>query len=357
MLLVFISFYISPSPDTAAGEEDKDFLHAYEEYQERLKGITTRADITANGFEIIEEQVFPVTLENYGDVSFIPALDRRYGRLALFLAKEDGRILYKTDQLETNNRIRGELKQPNHGIAAVSFQDINEDGLTDIVLITSCINENGAYAGHPYKVGDILFQGRRGFYRDYRLSDRINRYSMNKSIRFITSFAKEGASTEFLYTATTEDELAEHGFQMIQEQAYWRDFEKLGKLLVAPGTYRMAEYTVFMVYLINEQGYIVWSFQPMEEYENLYALKGITCRDIDGDGLKDIVILGRYSYEDTKGESVVTSDYSIYYQRTSGFYEENSEEDFKSKYRCGDNDTMEELVEKARAYWGWKVVK
>lgn len=95
----------------------------------------------------------------------------------------------------------------------------------------------------------------------------------------------------------------------------------------------------------------------MEEYENLYALKGITCRDIDGDGLKDIVILGRYSYEDTKGESVVTSDYSIYYQRTSGFYEENSEEDFKSKYRCGDNDTMEELVEKARAYWGWKVVK
>ena len=36
---------------------------------------------------------------------------------------------------------------------------------------------------------------------------------------------------------------------------------------LCPGTYRMAEYTVFMLYLVNEQGYIVWSFQPMGEYE------------------------------------------------------------------------------------------
>lgn len=101
-----------------------------------------------------------------------------------------------------------------------------------------------------------------GFYRDWRLSDRINRFGMNKSIRFIVSFVTEGYSTEFLYTATTLDELEEQGLSIVSEQCYWRQFEKLGKLLVVPGTYRMAEYTVFMIYLVNEQGYIVWSFQP-----------------------------------------------------------------------------------------------
>lgn len=53
---------------------------------------------------------------------------------------------------------------------------------------------------------------------------------------------------------------------------------------MVPGTYRMAEYDVFMIYLIDEQGNIVWSFQPMEDYDNLYALKGIQGKDLDGDG-------------------------------------------------------------------------
>ena len=85
---------------------------------------------------------------------------------------------------------------------------------------------------------------------------------MNKSIRFIRSFIRDGYSTEFLYTATTQKELLDNGFQIARDQYHSRQFEKLGRLYVVPGTYRMAEYTVFMVYLVNEEGYIVWSFQP-----------------------------------------------------------------------------------------------
>ena len=48
---------------------------------------------------------------------------------------------------------------------------------------------------------------------------------------------------------------------------------------------------------------------------------------------------------------VVESDYSIYYQRTGGFSPDMS---IKNRYRCEDDDTMETLIEKARAYWGWK---
>ena len=324
-------------------------MQRYHAYQDRLEKIRRKSDIADNGFRIIENQVFPITTKPFGAVSFIPALDGQSGRLVIFLADSDGMIVYKSDQLETNHQNRGVSEQPNRGISAVSFQDLNGDGLTDIILITSCEKEAGA-GEKPYKVGDVLFQDETGYYRDWRLSDRINRFGMNRSIRFIVSFVTEGYSTEFLYTATTLDELEEQGLSVVSEQCYWRQFEKLGKLLVVPGTYRMAEYTVFMIYLVNEQGYIVWSFQPMGDYENLYGLKGITCRDIDGDGMKDIVVLAAYSYDDRMGESVVESDYSVYYQRTGGFY---ADAEIKKQYRCGEEDTMDELVEKLRAFWGW----
>lgn len=331
--------------------EPDNLLQKYQEYQSRFEAIEKEADISLSGFQIIGEHVFPAVLESFGEVIFIPALDQEYNRLALFLTDEAGTVLFKTQQLETNNRNKGALKQPNEGMAAVAFQDVDQDGLTDIILITSCVNETGVYANQPYKVGDVLFQSEKGFYRDYRLSDKINRFSMNKSAEFITAFVRDGYSTEFLYTATTLDELQKKGFHIIAEQCYTRSFEKLGKLKVVPGTYRMANCDVFMIYLINKDGYIVWSFQPMEDYDNLYALKGINCRDIDGDSLKDIVVLARYSNED-QGELAIEADYSIYYQRTGGFYEET---DYENMYQCNGNETMEELIREARTYWGWEI--
>lgn len=328
----------------------------YSEYQQRFEEIEYQSDIAGRGFRILEDQIFPIEMGGFGDIFFIPALDERYNRLALFLAAADGEIVYKTEQLETNSRNRGQMEQPNLGIWAVSFQDLNGDGQMDIVLITSCANEEGSYAGKMYKVGDVLFQNEEGtgFYRDYRISDKINRFGMNKSIDLIVSFVRDGDSTEFLYTAATLDELLASGLGIISEQCYFRNFEKLGRLQVVPGVYGIADYNVFMIYLVNEQGYIVWSLQPMGEYDNLYALRGINCRDIDGDGLKDIVVLARYSYEGGGHELIVKSDYAIYYQRTGGF---SADMEIKGSYRCKDEDTMEELVEKARAYWGWKSEK
>ncbi|MEZ3478058.1 MAG: VCBS repeat-containing protein [Lachnospiraceae bacterium] len=267
----------------------------------------------------------------------------------MFLADADGTILYRIDQLEMNSRIRGQMQQPKQEIASVAFQDLNGDARTDIILITVCEDTDG----RKYKVGDVLFQSadQLGFYRDYRISDKLNRFGMNKNAKSITAFVRDGDSTEFLYTALTLAELRKHGFQVIAEQSYTRTFGKLGKLQVVPGTYRIADYEVFLIYLVNEQDYIVSVLMPMGEYDNLYALKGINCRDIDGDGLKDIIVLAKYSYEDEEHKLAVASDYSIYYQRTGGF---SPDTEIKSQYPCSDEDTMQTLVEKARAYWGWK---
>ena len=173
-----------------------------------------------------------------------------------------------------------------------------------------------------------------------------------KNANCIISFVRDGCSTEFLYMATTLDELLNNGFEIIEEQSYTRNFEKLGKLKTVPGIFKLSEYAVFMIYLVDEQGDIVWSFQPMEDYDNLYSLKGITGKDVDGDGMKDLVVLARYSREDSEGKLVVESDCSIYYQRTGAF---DRDRDFENYYTCTEDDTLEELVKKIREYWGWKV--
>lgn len=333
-----------------AGEGEKELLQSYKEYQQRLNSIEKQSEMESSGFEVIEEQIFPMETECFGNVFLVPALEKTYHRLVLFFTDEHGAVIYRTDQLECNHRSEGSLKQPVRSITAVSFQDLNRDDKMDIVLITSCRNSTGDYAGKTYKIGDVLFQGETGFFRDYRISDKINRFGMNRSAECIVAYVRDGYSTEFLYTASTKRELLRKGFVITAEQNYRRKFEKLGSLEVVPGTYTMANFSTFMIYLVNEQGNIVWSLQPMGDFDNLYALKGIACRDIDGDGMKDILVLARYSYAGRNNELITKSDYAIYYQRTSGFY---ADTEVKRRVSCNDEDTVAGLVEKARAYWGW----
>lgn len=342
--------------DTVSGMDEELVLliEDYRQYQESFAAIETVGDIETNGYEPIESQSFPVVLESFGEeeVIFLPIMETQYHRLAVLIVDAEGRVLFKTNQLETNNRCLGQLEQPTKDVAAVSFHDVNEDGLTDIILITNCENETGAYAGKLYKTGDVLFQQERSFYRDWRISDKINRFSMNKSAKFIISYVRDGSSTEILYTAATLEELLENGFQIIQENSYYQNFEKQGRLKVVPGIIRIAQYDVFMIYLVNEQGYIVWSFQPMKDYDNLYALRGMICKDVDGDGMKDIVVLGKYSYEGINGEILIDSKCDIYYQRTDGF---SMDTGFADYYQCTEEDTMRELVGIIREYWGWRI--
>ncbi len=329
-------------------------LADYEAYEARFEAVTQTDDLEENGYTVIQDQIFPVILKSFGEMQcrFVPAMDQDTRRLALFVTDTDGNVLWKTNQLETNYCVRGRLKQPTRGIAAVAFQDLNHDLLLDIILITTCENESGSYAGQPYKVGDVLYQEGGGFYRDWRVSDQINRFGMNKSVGLITAYARDGYSTEFLYTATTLDTLLDNGFRIFEAQHYARSFEKLGVLDIVPGIFSMAEYAIFMIYLVNDQGYIVWRFQPMEDYDNLYSMKGMACEDLDGDGMKDLAVLARYSYEGPGGELMVDLQCRIYYQRTGSF---DTDREFSKYYQCAENDKLRDLVVKIRDFWGWEV--
>ena len=351
-IIVFVVLLMTPL--TARAYEVLSVRQQYEEYEARFAEIETFADVEQKGFRIIEDQMFQEVFESYGEepLTFFAALEKKYNRMAVFLMDAAGNIVYKTNQLETNNRVLGEMKQPTREIAAVSFIDMNNDNRKDILLITRCVNEKGEYAGKFYKVGDVLFQENQDFYRDYRISEKINRFGMNKSAKCIISFVRDGKSAEFLYTATTSQELLETGFNIIEEQCYSRNFEKLGKLQVVPGTFNMGDYDILMIYLINEQGNIVWSFQPMADYDNLYSLRGMSYKDLDGDGMKDIAVLAKYSYEDADREIKVESHCAIYYQRTGGFDEDK---EFSESFQCTNEHRMDDLVRAIRKYWGWQV--
>ena len=66
--------------------------------------------------------------------------------------------------------------------------------------------------------------------------------------------------------------------------------------------------------------------------------------------MKDILVLARYSYSGPDGELLIDTKCSIYYQRTDGFAEDT---DFAENYQCTEEDTVGELVEIIRDYWGW----
>lgn len=351
--LLFAALFFPVMTGRAADTED-DLQREYMAYQERFASIERLEDLEEYGYEVMEEQVFPVTLDSIRaeELTMVPAVDRTCQRLALFFLDGEGQVVYRYNQLEANYRISGELRQTVKDVTGVAFSDVNGDGLKDIILISRCENPTGNYAGIPYKVGDVIFQENGQLYRDWRISDKINRFSMNKSTNQILFYVRDGISTEFLYTATTLDELTGKGFSVFQDQCYTREFERLGKLTVVPGVFRMAWYDFFLIYLVNEQGDIVWSLQPMLDYDGLYSLKGINGRDVDGDGMKDLVVLARYSREDESGEKVVENVCSIYYQRTSGF---ETDRGFKEYYQYTEEDTMEDIIQRIREYWGWQV--
>lgn len=351
--LFFVLLFFPVLMGKAAGEE-KELLLGYQAYEERFASIERMEDLEENQYEIMEDQIFPVTLETIRqeELTLVPAIDRSLNRVALFFLDGEGQVVYRFNQLEANYRLKGELKQAVKDVIGVSFSDVNRDGLKDIILISRCENPTGNYAGIPYKVGDVIFQGDGELYRDWRISDKINRFSMNKSTNQILFFVRDGISTEFLYTSTTLEELQQQGFSVFADQCYTREFERLGRLQVIPGVFRMAWYDFFLIYLVDEQGQIVWRLQPMLDYDGLYSLKGLNGRDVDGDGMKDLVVLARYSREDESGEQVVENICSIYYQRTSGFEADTGFDDY---YQYTEEDTMEDMIQKIREYWGWRV--
>lgn len=381
---------LSVSAEAADTDGEARLIAACQEYEKCFRKIETVWDIEPMGYDVVEKHVFDVplpsekviaptpdseevvdtevirpqnpyvfdeedavALQEVPTVRFYCAIEKDCHRAAVFLADAEGNIVYKTNQLECNYTVLGELTQPIYDMVSVAFLDLNGDNLKDIILIAGCSGEQEIHEGRTFKVGEVLFQKETedrtvSFYRDWRVNDMINRFGMNKSAKCIRSFVRDGFSTEFLYTATTESELLKNSFVVIKEQSRWQNYEKLGNLKILPGIFTIADYDIFMIYMIDEEGDIVWSFQPMGEYDNLYSLRGISSKDLDGDGMKDLLVVARYSREGENGEMIVEGQYSVYYQRTGGF---DTDVDFVKDHPYSEGRTVEQIAGQIQNYW------
>ena len=337
----FIS-YAAVDSARASGEEA-----LFREYRDRFDSVQSLEDVEKYGFHIDDSQICDVEHAALGPLMLVPALCEKTKRLALFFIGGDGSVAYKTDDFAGNAWIRGQARQTNASLVCICPYDLTGSGRTDLAIITRCENESGPYAHQPYNVGDALFQNASGYYRDYRISDRINRFDMNKDYFPIVSLIRYGISTEFLFTAKTLDELVENGFHPNGAWRMTEHLEKFGLVEIVPGVFPIAGRYYFMIYIVNGEGEILWNFQPMRHYDNFYHIVGLSLRDIDGDGNKDFSVLARYALSDEKGRGYLIKDYEIYYQRAGYFLPDAA---FKASHPCGEEDELDEILDRAREY-------
>jgi len=350
-ILVVLLFITSISNCFSANAVNINENSLYNEYRESFDAIYFDEDIEKKNFRIIENQTFEIEHGTKGKLNLISAINRKYNRLAMFFIGEDKSVVFKTDDFVSNFWFEGKAKQTNKDVIAIAYRDLNGDGLKDLIIVSSCQNDSGVYADKMYNVGDVLFQNSDGFYRDPRISDKINRFDMNKHTEAIIAFVRDGISMEFLFTAKTLDDLSSEGFKKLSYLQISDHLEKFGVVDIVPGFYKMTGQNYLMIYIVDSNGKILWNFQPMHYYVNFYDMIDLSLKDVDGDGNKDLTVLARYVTYNAEGTAVIRTDYNIYYQRAGYFLEDT---DFKNSYSCREDDGIDVITNKARQFWGWR---
>lgn len=124
------------------------------------------------GFTLNKDQSFTVNLNSWGTVNFVTCERSKFPYF--YLTNKDGDVLYD---------LNGIPLIPDCEIKAVSFQDVNKDGLKDIIIIVANKNDSSNINA------DVIFQQVDGtFDIDGKLNREINDSGNNKDIKSITDY-------------------------------------------------------------------------------------------------------------------------------------------------------------------------
>lgn len=129
-------------------------------------------------FVPIEGKSFMVDLNSWGSVKFVSGIDtgEKTKPVVFYLTDKNGNVLYEFSV--------GYFTYADVG--AVSFQDVNKDGLKDIIIILNGKNPDDVYG--RYKA-TINFQNSDGsFTHDSDLDKEINNSGNNKDIKAVTEY-------------------------------------------------------------------------------------------------------------------------------------------------------------------------
>lgn len=195
IMLVFINFFMqkttklnitnSKLKDPIKIETD---LLANKEQKENLDSIQE------NGYRVIENQSFEVNLNNYGEVKFLSTkfIDNGNLKLQFFIMDNNNNILYKFPSFYGNQW--SELFE----LKAISFRDVNNDNLTDIIIIAEFMTGIGKEGAIPFPIASIYFQNNNEFIALRELDDQINHSKMNETIDMVLTFCENNPCTNII---------------------------------------------------------------------------------------------------------------------------------------------------------------
>ena len=143
-------------------------------------------NLQKQGLKVVEEQSFWIELENWGKVRFIAGEKeiKQLPKLSFYLIDSKDNVLYSLPEFYGNMWILYEVK-------AISFKDVNRDGLKDIIVVADYILGHGENAAVPFSVGSVYFQKDKEFVSLPELDMEINEKNQNKSTDIIFKFVED----------------------------------------------------------------------------------------------------------------------------------------------------------------------
>lgn len=129
------------------------------------------------GFVPIESQSFMVNLNSWGNVKFVSGklTAGNHIPVVFYLTNKDGDILYDFDA----------ALPYNVDVKAVSFVDVNKDGLKDIIIIVAGNDGSG-------QVATVYLQKADGsFANDPKLDQEINNSGNNKDVKTVMNYLSQ----------------------------------------------------------------------------------------------------------------------------------------------------------------------
>ena len=143
---------------------------------------TNMKELDENGFTVYDEQSFWVNLENWGKIKFISRLcedNKPNSRpiIKFYLVDKNQNILYQF-YFETECFM--------FGLRDISFIDVNNDGLEDLIFIADYATGVGPTAAALLPLAGVYFQKDNEFIRDRKLDEEIWDFeSIDKIVEYI----------------------------------------------------------------------------------------------------------------------------------------------------------------------------
>lgn len=115
------------------------------------------------------EVAIDVSLPAYGDVRFVSVgdFDNR-PRVDFFVRDRQGNTLYKFPEFPANREYAYDQT------SSVKFEDLNDDGLKDVVIIARYVTGIGPSGAEPFDIAGFYLQREDGFEAAIELAELLN---------------------------------------------------------------------------------------------------------------------------------------------------------------------------------------